>query len=144
MFRHYNSDLVDLVLVAATNCLRLTINVFEEEEEEKYVLYNMKELVPSRTTSIHTINVLQCGDHYNSIKISTFCYFSLLLSTTCCLCLLLETLDSFTTLLCRGSARKRSYEIGSTKQKYKLISSDVLCESLFAYRATYVECFFSL
>lgn len=65
--RKYGSDIVDIVLLAISNFLRITINVFIEKEE-KYMLLNVLEITPGRTSAEQSVNILRSGDHFNAIS----------------------------------------------------------------------------
>lgn len=64
---NYGSDVVDLVLYAASNVLCLIINVFELQEIH-YVLNDMKRITPRENYCLGTIDVVRHLDHFNSIS----------------------------------------------------------------------------
>ena len=63
---NYTSDVVDLVILAASNALNLTINIYVIENNS-YLLFELMKIEPKRTQSNHSINVLRVSDHFNSI-----------------------------------------------------------------------------
>ena len=52
--RRYSTDIVDMVLIAASNTLRLSINVFVPEQEY-YLLYKLRQITQIRLASIQFV-----------------------------------------------------------------------------------------
>ena len=71
--RCYSSDIVDVVLIAASNALRLSINAFVSEQEY-YLLYKLRQITPIRTTSIRETNIVHVSGYFDVINFSKLLY----------------------------------------------------------------------
>ena len=64
----YGSDIVDLILYSAGNCLGLKINLYQLYENH-YTLFNLQSVVPQRSQVLGEIDIVKRRDHLNSILI---------------------------------------------------------------------------
>ena len=71
--RRYSTDIVGVILIAASNALRLSINVFVPEQEY-YLLYKLRWITPIRTASIGEINMVHVAGHFDVINFSKLLY----------------------------------------------------------------------